>query len=54
MSSKYVFTKIKDEDNPHSISNVYMEIETESLANLQEEFECFLKACGFVWGESDD
>lgn len=44
---KYVFIKLKDAENEFDISTVKMKVETVSLPELVEEFELFLKACGF-------
>jgi hypothetical protein len=45
--SKYKFIKIKDETNRFDTANIKFEIDTVSLEDLLEQFESFLKACGY-------
>lgn len=47
--SKFKLIKLQDDENPHDITRVEMTIETVSYRDLLEEFENFLKACGFVF-----
>jgi hypothetical protein len=51
----YKFIKLPDEDNKFDSSSIEMVITKDvSLPDLLQEFECFLKACGFVFeGELD-
>lgn len=43
----YIFKKTKSSDNHYEIADITYEIETVSLPALIEEFESFLKGCGF-------
>jgi hypothetical protein len=45
------FTKLKDESNDFDESNVTFEIPNNDLSipDILEEFEKFLKACGYVF-----
>lgn len=50
----YILKKIKDPNNKFDISDVEFIVDTESLPDLLEQFECFLKAIGFtINGELD-
>jgi hypothetical protein len=49
MSSIYQFKKFRDPKNPHSITEVTMEVQAEDLPSIIEEFELFLKASGFCF-----
>lgn len=44
---KYKFVKYKDEDNKFDVSQVVHFVDTEDLNTLLEEFELFIRACGF-------
>lgn len=52
----YYFIKTKDKDNPHDVvDRVEFKINTEDIdyETLLEEFKNFLRACGFVFTESE-
>jgi hypothetical protein len=46
--SKYIFIKKPDENNQYDISTVTFEFQTVDKSDLIENFEDFLKACGYV------
>lgn len=46
---KITFKKEIDYDNPHDLTEIEMKINTLTVSRLVEEFECFLKGCGFVF-----
>jgi uncharacterized membrane protein len=46
---KYEFKKIKDPENQFDITNVSIEVESESMNDVIEAFEEFLAACGFIF-----
>jgi len=43
----YTFKHTRDPENDFDISDITFEVETQSRADLVEEFLNFLKACGF-------
>jgi len=43
----YKFIKTKDAENRYDISSITIEVDTPDLLKIIEEFEVFLKACGF-------
>jgi hypothetical protein len=46
--SKYIFIKKPDENNQYDISTITFEFQTVDKSDLLENFEDFLKACGYV------
>lgn len=47
--STYIFKKLRDEENRFDISSVVFKVESETLPEIVEEFERFLKASGFTF-----
>lgn len=45
--AKYIFQKLKDEENRFDKSTVNFEVEAVTYVELLEEFEHFLRASGF-------
>lgn len=45
---KLRFIKERDDDNEYDNTIVNMETVAEYLPDILEDFECFLRACGFV------
>jgi hypothetical protein len=43
------FIKIKDLTNPHDTDTITFESDIITLDDALESFECFLKACGFIF-----
>lgn len=52
--AKYIFKKLKDENNPYDKTNITLELEAESLTELFEAFEDFLKGSGFQFSGTID
>jgi hypothetical protein len=50
---KYIFKKLKDENNHFDTTTVTMEVETCGLVELIEAFEEFLAASGFGMNKLD-
>lgn len=46
--SKFVFIKNKDSNNEFDTSTVKMESDTEVLGDILEDFENFLRGCGYI------
>ena len=47
MSSQYRFLKTPDPENQFDFSTIEVVFPTESLPDLLQEFEYFLRGCGF-------
>ncbi len=42
-----IFMKIKDPDNGYDVSDIFMRVNSPDLSNVVEEFEYFLRSCGY-------
>lgn len=47
MAAKYILKKLKDPDNHFDTTDVIIRIETESLSDVVQGMEEFIRACGF-------
>ncbi len=47
MASKFVLKKLKDPDNKFDNTDVVIRIEAETLSELLEGMEDFIRGCGF-------
>jgi hypothetical protein len=45
----YKFIKVKDPENRFETTDIEFKVETSSLLELIQEFEYFLKGCGFAF-----
>ena len=52
--AKHIFIKEKDKENQYDKTRVQIEVDTDSLPDLVEAFEEYLKACGFHFDGSLD
>jgi hypothetical protein len=50
----FKFIKEQDESNPYSITRVEHQVNAEALPEILEEFELFLKGCGFQFDGTVD
>lgn len=46
---KIKFVKERDLDNPFSVSDIDFTVHAVSLPDMVENFELFLRACGFIF-----
>lgn len=49
---RFTFIKNTDQSNPYDTTKVIVESNAESLPVILKDFECFLKASGFVFDGS--
>lgn len=45
----YKFTRLRDNNNPYDISSLEMTADAVTLGEILQEFEYFLRGCGFIF-----